>query len=440
MLLMRENPNRTPDGWGFEQMPSRVCPVNDLLIEWIYVVDLDLNVFRVSDRENDNPLKPGAEGTQYFRLDNIPRYLFTPEKGEANGAPRYPVMSEPIPAEHFATNIDGVTEPDLALYDSGAPPPEATFPLPSRERSSTWRQLQLELIREFVQYFVHSFHDSCPSRTSSPFVFRQIAYAVLCLTSRAGMKFHRSTTVHLLYAEELEPMVRTPWWEPPDTDTYWLGDILIVLDQHLCVSAPCRNTNAAIARAVQLAPATPTTAVIFSVHAVLLVHIVPGEPIRHTAALPLFTLDPTAPPFTPEAVAHLDNIAYATPGVLALLDLFTTHARIPHFPGVSPALLPAELWYMVFHAADKATQEGLEASCRFFRALAVEYPRLGGRTLFKWGPDDALQGGALDGCGWQVGLWGREKVCLNMPLVRLLREGGRVEVRCEDLGIYLVRV
>lgn len=404
------------------------------MIDWVYTIDIDQNVFRVCETVEE-PFEPGTVGTQYFRLDNIPRHLF---KEEIVGSSDL-MMRVSVPAIYLATHLDRFPQPDrglLALYDSFAPPPQATFSLPSGDRMSTWHRLQLELIQQFVQYFRLSFCDSCPSRYSSPFVFRQMAYAVLCLTSRAGLKFHRCTATYLLDADSIDPRVRTPTWEPPETDTYWLGDVLIVLDQDLSVSSPSANTKASIARAVQLAPATPTTAVILSVNAIILVHIAPGQPITHTARLPLLTLGPSAHPFTPQAIASLQSVSYATPGVLALLDLFNTHPRIPRFAAVSPARLPVELCRMVFHAADEPTQDALEASCRIFRAAAGEYPRIGELTLDTWGPHDKVKLGALyeGGDGWQVGLWGMEKVEINMPVVRIRRERS---VRCEDLGIYL---
>lgn len=419
-LLEREDPHRDSDDWGFERRPSRACPVNDVFIEWIYLIDLDLNVFRVSDSDNNDPLNPGAEGTRDFRLDNIPRHLFTGEAEDGTDLGYYTPMSEWIPAEYLATDLDSVPETDPALlefFESFTPPPEATFSLPSGDRTSAWHRVQLELICEFVDYYVCSFRDSCPSRNSSPFVFQQMAYAILGLTSRAGIKFHHCTSIHLLDPDEPDPQFRIPSWEPPDSDTYWLGDFFIVLDQHVSVASSSANTKASIARAVQLAPATPTTAVILSVNAVILVHIVPGEQITHTVPLPLLNMNPDEPSFTPEALASLKSVSYSTPGVLALLDLFNTHPRIAYFAPLSPARLPAELCRMVFRATDEATQNALESSCRLFRVVAGEYPRIGERTFVKWGLNDFLQLGTFNDYGWQVGLWGREKFELNMPVV-----------------------
>lgn len=423
ICLVRADPHRLSNDWDYVQMPCRICPVNDIFIEWIYVIDLELDVFRVSDFDNDTPLEPGRYGTQYFPLNNVPRDLFEIAAMEATGQ-RYPVMSDTIPAEHFYKYEIPAPDPVLlALYQSFSPAPTPTFDPPSGDRKSTWHELQLVLLGEFITYFAYSFRDTYPSRTSSPFVFQQLAYAVLSFTSSSGMKFHHTTDEYILGADAIDAICRTPSWDPPAEETYWLNDILIVLNQHLSTDAngdPSPSTQASIARASQLAPAAPTIAVIFSMHAIMLVHIAPDTPITHTAVLPLFTIDPTTAPFSDEAIACLASVSFATPGVLALTDLFTAHRRVPLLAAVSAARLPAELCRIVFNYADEATQTALEATCRMFRAVASEYPRIGEFTLRKGGAVGLLEFGNADEDGWELGLWGREKVIVNMPVVRVV--------------------
>lgn len=207
--------------------------------------------------------------------------------------------------------------------------------------------------------------------------------------------------------------------------------MLIVLNQDLATSTSgvlSPSTQASLARAVQLAPATP---VIFSVHAAVLVHIAADCHITHTPALPLFTLDRAAAPFTPQALAALSRISYATPGVLALLDVFATHPHIlVHAAAAVPPILPTDLWRAVFQHAEQATQDMLEGACTFFKALAVEYLRLGGRVLVRWrgGRFVCAGGGVVEvkgteegvGEGWEVGAWGVEKVCFGMKVVEVV--------------------
>lgn len=151
------------------------------MFQWVYLIDLDLNVFCVSDSDTYTLENPISRGIQFFRLDNIPRHFLGCAAIEETGL-EYPIMSDRVPPEHFADHLGQIDAPDpalLVMYRTFCPAPTATFSLSAGPRSSAWQKLQLLLIREFVQYFTYSFIDSCPSRVSSPFVFRQLAYAIL---------------------------------------------------------------------------------------------------------------------------------------------------------------------------------------------------------------------------------------------------------------------
>lgn len=183
-----------------------------------------------------------------------------------------------------------------------------------------------------------------------------------------------------------------------------------------------------MALAAKLSPATPTTAVLFSLHAIILVYITPAQ-ITHTPVLPLFTLDAGARAFTVGALEALDAVGYESPGVLALLDLFTAHAGVRCVPGAVPRLLPTELWRAVVRCADEDSLVALEGTCRFFREVVGEYPRVGGEMLVGWeeGKWQLAGGGRGDvtlvegeGEGWEVGAWGSGKVCLGMPVVQVV--------------------
>ncbi|KAL0634972.1 hypothetical protein Q9L58_006090 [Maublancomyces gigas] len=163
MRLAHDHDHQFGD-WGYATMPSRVCPINFTFMEWIYVIDLELNVFRISTYDNDTPLEPGRYRTQYFRLDNIPRDLFEPEAVAATGL-TYLIMSGIVAAEHSVDCLSEIPAPDpvlLELYQSFSPAPTPSFALPSGDRKSHWCKLQLGLLGEFVKYFVYSFRDSCP--------------------------------------------------------------------------------------------------------------------------------------------------------------------------------------------------------------------------------------------------------------------------------------
>lgn len=422
--------------WGYSVRPSRHCPFNDVFIEWIYVIDLDLNIFRVSDSDFT---EADMEGVKFFRLENIPRALFTHDAITSSGLD-FPVMGDSIPSEHMAADPAEIPVPSpslLALYSSLSPTPTATFTTPAVRRNPVWHNLYLRILSAFVPYYAESFRDAIPSLTCSPYVFRQLAYAILSLTSTPVLKFHPTSIVYI------DRVVRTPTWEPPDEDTYWLGDVLIVLNPHIATTssgAPSVSTKASIALASELASGNPTTAVLFSVHAIMLVKIA-LEGITHTPILPLFTLDATKPPFTDDVFDALDDIGFGTPGVLALLDLFAVHPRVKNVRGRVPALLPPELWRAVVGFADEQVRLALEGTCRCFRDLVGEYPRFGRVAFVGWKGDVwELAGGGvgnlvtmdevnrhglqeewdqlqLGGWGLELSEWGKERIDIRMPLL-----------------------
>lgn len=117
--------------------------------------------------------------------------------------------------------------------------------------------------------------------------------------------------------------------------------------------------------------------------------------------------------------------------MLALLEVFAGHPRIHvHATVAALPVLPTQLWRGVFQHAEEATQDALEGACRFFRALAVEYPRVGGCPLLYWRGGRFVRevGGAVEvkttaeGVGerWEVGAWGEGKVRFGMKLLEVL--------------------
>lgn len=260
------------------------------------------------------------------------------------------------------------------------------------------------------------------------------------------MKFHRTRSRHKVHAGSVRTRIRTPSWEPPDADSYWLGDVLILLHEHLDTppdGSPSALTRATIARAVQLATATPrddVVVVLFAVHAVLLVRILAtptGHSVTYTPTLPLLVSGPGTNTFGRPTLTTSLGPGCATLGALALQSLFTERPRVSRFPAITaPPILPTELWQLVFRAADVEAQDGMESTCRLFRALAGECPRIGGWFLVRChGVDqfvafnssgaervvcvDVVGRANRGGGGCEVGLWGVGRLRLNMPLVKV---------------------
>lgn len=435
-------------------MPCRKSPRIDLWIQWIYVIDLDQNVFRVSHRNQLGG--PEQSGTQYFRLANIPRWLFErdmvsgyePERRAGNDI--MAASEANVPAEHWAYDPRDVTVPEpalLELYQNFLVQPLPVFSVPPAAHIPTWRRLQLQLLKQFVEYFLPSFRDVSWPRKSSPFVFRQLAYAVLLFTRSTRMKFRHLDSPHQIYCRigNRSERSQTPSWEPPNTDNYWLDGVLIVLDEYISFTngQPTAMTKTTIAKAVQLAGTMcDTVAVIFSVHSIVVVNIhqtPQGPEVSHSKDLPLLGFGS----FDKKCMKGLKKVMYATPGIVALLDLFSSRPLEPPLSAreTRPWNMPNEICQQIFRCADPTTQCALERSCGVFRDIAIEYPRIGEWTLLKCsegtgfvafrgstqsqyyvalgampqGPQGAIREYPLKGEGFEVGLWGDgAKFELNM--------------------------
>lgn len=369
-----------------------------------------------------------------------------------------------MPGLFWAPSQLAFTAPDpelLELYASLSPRQAPPF-FPTAH-NATQRRLQLLLLKEFVEHFLPSFQDSCSARNRSPFVVRQLAYAILCLT-RSHAKFHATNAPHKLLREGVPWGIQTPTWEPPSMDNYWLGDVLIVLSEHI---QHTEVLHAAIAKAVQLACAVggpfDTVAVIFSVRCIAIANIrrTPcGQvAVSHSPTLPLLSFDDTVDAFGKEAMEALRNIKYNTPGIQTLLELFCSARPVSPPPLSRLQNLPTEICQHLFRGADPAVQGILEQSCRLFREIANEYPRVGSWSLLRCCGEGGFIGvrGAseenrvvalevlvfdaawMQGERWmmpevrayEVVLWnGGRKLMLNMPLllVRDVIENERKDV------------
>lgn len=404
--------------------------------------------------------------TQYFRLDNIPRWLFRldpvwTDKTEQETV--FPVMIASravIPAEYLADYIRQIPQPKpelLELYQGFSTHIRSVCSVSSGSDASAWRRIQLQLLKQFLQYFEHSIYDTCPSRKSSPFVLRQVAYAILSLTRTAGIGFNMTNARHKVYFGNVQYGVKTPSWEPPNADSYWLGDVLIVLDEHIYFhdGQPAPITKAAIANAVQLAGTTKTSpdtvAIVFSTSSIIIINIhqtPDGLEVTHSGSLPLLEIGDRANSLGTVTMLSLRPVQYATPTIEALMDLFSFRAMVPS-PSthvLRPGNLPTEICDQIFRYADLTTQYELEKSCREFRNIARQYPQIGEWTLLGCTGDNefvarrsstqskhvvklvalgrisitSLWPSVTSG-GFEVGLWGeREKFILNMPLVNVV--------------------
>lgn len=369
----------------------------------MYVIDLDQNTFRVSGANDVYEWENW--GTQYFRLDNIPRWLFELEPADA-AKNVYPVMLASfmdLPNEYWAI-AGGVPEVDLwFVYSYQKSSPRVVDSIaPTRKDSTTWRRLKQQLLAQFVKYYVLSLNDVWPSIEGSKFVFRQLAYAILCiLQGGIGMRFNPTSLLHKLLLASMPRATRTPNWQPPDSDCYWLGDVIVVLDEYIEHEL---NLRAAIGKAIRVAHASSaTSAVIFSLSCVVTVkicHTSQGLVVWHTKRLPFFNWDLASNPCGKNDTLHPVIQARTNSTIMALLDLFESSSQ-----SLLPVLsrpLPAEICELIFRSADVKTQHALEGSCRLFRRVAQSLPRIGQWTLLKCSGGSDFIAIPSSGKDWQI--------------------------------------
>lgn len=206
-------------------------------------------------------------------------------------------------------------------------------------------------------------------------------------------------------------------------------------------------------------------AVIFCIYCIIIVRVrqtPEGPQVSHTYNLPLLCFGPVNDALGSTDMEILRGMLYRSPGIETLMDLFASCSS-PFPPPLEscPANLPTELTQHIFRCADPNTESALEASCRLFRDIAAEYPRIGEWTLLKCtGPKDFtafrsstqsqhvarlkpmngrydLSSTGLRGDGFEVGLWdGGARIQLNLPLFwveEVVVAGGKSVVRKSEL-------
>lgn len=448
--------------WGYRVLPSRILPQDLLTVQWIYVIDLDQNVFRIYHK---NHCVNTDRSAQYFRLDNIPRWLFELDPLPAAGKDdpmTHPVMTATpatVPVEHWAyilrqipRQIPTVKPELLELYRSFSPDKYPPFCVPPGPNIPTWKCLQLQLLHRFLEFFRYSLVDIHLSSGCSNFVRRQLSYAILSHMRHTGMKFNSTDVRYMVYFGHISPEVRTPSWEPPTTDSYWFGDVLILLTEHIYFfeGQPTISTKAEIATVVQLATthsSLDTVAILFDISRIVIVnihHTPHGLQVSHSHCLPLVDISGRATGFGTD-IRRLTTTRYGSPGIEALMNLFSSRPQFPPsaIPVARPGNLPIELCEQIFRYADHEVQCELERTCGVFRYIATLYPQIGEWTLVRCTGDNnfvARRGSSqsmhevrIDGVwkvrgrntpgrsGFEVGLCGAgEMLKLNVPLLNVV--------------------
>lgn len=428
-LLPLPMTNETTCG-GYTQKPTRHFPTLLPQAKWVYITDVDNNIFRLFFVNY---------ASRMFRLNNIPRWLFNCATVPSLGllSTDYPkhddgkhVFLDPVPSVYLPPS-DISAQPDptyLAHYHRCAPTLEPPYDFPSTDASSVRAQFRLVLLTIFHNEQLELFQLVKTHRSPfSELKFHELTYSMINLT-RSRVDVHLvpdkgySTPAEAWRRRNANSRLNAAQLATTDC---WIDGVLVILDPDISTT---ENLHAAIGKAIQLSstrtPAEPTrpTAIISSLTSLVLVYNRDGK-ISHT---PNMALTP------PHNNRPLDTVA--GPGIAALFSIFY-HPILPAAPiSLTRPHLPFELCQNIFVHACPATRSALAASCRLFRAVAYDH---GLRAVDFYLQKRAVNCGrtTFEGEVWEAGKYGRGRIVqIGMGSSRF-GGGCRAVMRVPDAGV-----
>ena len=283
-------------------LPSYRPIFNDLFIEWVYVVDLDREIFSVDH---------GA----HLKMANIPRFGWIDALAKtANG--RRLLLPDLLPDNAITSLVVGSNPPDVELVrlyeelniDIVTPKGINGFHPTQRHEPLFHARIFQIFQRAHKQVLAHLLLGWKPD----DFPFREIAFTILCLASGRqnvslvetvrlanddahGCANLMNNTTHDLDPEFVAHMGvgshlnDYPAGSAPKSSTYWFEGILVHLVSRLDKPGVIPET---VARVVQYArasfPRQPVDAVLISIAHIVLVRVFSSGKVQHTKPLPLF--------------------------------------------------------------------------------------------------------------------------------------------------------
>ena len=283
-------------------LPSYKPIFNDLWIEWVYVVDLDREIFSVDH---------GA----HFKMGHIPRLgwidalakthdgdrLLLPDLLPENATTSLVVRSAPPGVEliqlYEKLNIEIVTPKGISGFD----PTQRQEPLFCARIFQCFQRAQTQVLAHFLLGW-----------RPNDFSFREIAFTILCLASGrqnvslvenlrlANDDAHGCASLISNTDRDLEPefvahmgvgahLADNPAGSAPKSSMYWFEGILVHLVARLDNPDIIPES---VARVVQRArkdcSRQPVDAVLISIAHIVLVRVFSGHKVQHTKPLPLF--------------------------------------------------------------------------------------------------------------------------------------------------------
>ena len=289
-------------------LPSYIPEFNDLLIEWVYVIDLDREIFSVDH---------GA----HFQLDNIPRH------GWINALDRTDVLDKTynghrlvlpslLPDNTVTSLVVRPDSPDVNLirqYEKldikivtpdgikGFHPARRHEPLFCARIFQIFQRTQERVLAHFLLGW-----------KPDDFAFREIAFTILCLASGrqnvslvgisrlADEDAHGCANLMSSTDQEEEPefvahmgvgahLNDNAAGSAPQSLMYWFEGVLVHLVARLDEpDAIPQSVTRVTQRAREDCPWQPVDAVLISIAHIILVRVFPDGKVQHTQTLPLF--------------------------------------------------------------------------------------------------------------------------------------------------------
>ncbi|KAM5431570.1 hypothetical protein McanMca71_004805 [Microsporum canis] len=353
-----------------ELLPSHCGEVsNDLFIEWIYIIDLDEEVFSINN-------------SIFFDLCNIPRerWLEAFEGTEYSTTICPEASLSPITPKYFTDDAERDQYKEAYEGYNSSRLDRITY-VPGIDI----RRIVAVMLLECLLYPSSSqMWDFLPQWGSGDFAFRELAFAILSLAageyylinlgdlsgnyqnveSSSGFLVNKSPDGKADIFPILGRGCHTPNNEPgsaPSESMYYFQDILISLVPPATLE---KDTDAAIAKAVEfglLGGKKDFEIVVFSIKSVIIVKVsVEGEmkSVKPTKVMPI-TLGPKRGAAGPSSVAFptdgTDLPQQTHPGFAALQAIFGTEAdaKLSNF---NQGIFPTELYAEILSYTDPPTQ------------------------------------------------------------------------------------
>ncbi|EZF34466.1 hypothetical protein H109_06903 [Trichophyton interdigitale MR816] len=379
-ILKNEKGDAKSEPWmnirDLEVLPSHFGDAaNTVFIEWVYLIDLDEQVFSVNNRV-------------FFNLWNIPRDTWiTPFESWDLSTAKCPEASlEPLISAYFADDAErdwysevykGYQHSELNEFPAGI--------------DYNPRQVMALMLYEYLLHPSHSaMWDYVPQWGYTDFAFRELAFAILSLAASEfyltdvqklhGHYRHQSTSRGFLVQDnahdgkEVLPILGTgchtqgtkPGCAPLET-TYYFHGILISI---VTAEALFHERNAAIAKAVEAGRQSGNKEfeiILFAIKFMIVVNVsVDGDvtSVAHSGVLPVTSGG--AAPFPP--VAGTESVLQAHLGFAILQIIFGQKAQkdVQQF---SRGVFPPEIYAEILSYVDPYTELACSKVSPVFRSI-----------------------------------------------------------------------